>query len=81
MGKLLPIVKVRWVDAFIDTNDISIKKASKLKPIVRTTVGFLVKEKTDCIVLATDQFEKGKEVSAPMVIPTGWILEFWEYET
>ena len=76
----LPIVEVKWQDAFIDTRDITIKKAKKLRPIVRSTVGYLIAEKKDCLVLATDKFEKGKEVSAPMVIPTGWILEFYEYE-
>lgn len=78
---MLPIVEVKWIDAWIGTRDIKIKKAKKLKPVVRTTVGFLVAEKSDCLVLATDEFQKGSEVSAPMVIPTGWILEFWEYES
>ncbi len=74
------IVEVKWGDAFIDTGDISIKKAKKLTPIVRSTVGYLVGENKEAIVLATDKFEKGKEVSAPMVIPWGWIIEYWEYQ-
>lgn len=77
---MLPIVLVKWGDAFIDTDDVTVKKAKKLRPIVRYTVGFLVDDNDDCLVLATDVFEKGNEISAPMVIPHGWILEYSEYE-
>jgi hypothetical protein len=74
------VAEVLWEDAWIDTNDISIKKAIKLSPVIRSTIGYLITEKEDCIVLSTDYFEKGKEVSAPMVIPTGMIIEWWVYD-
>ena len=80
MSNKLRVVEVKWCDAWIDTDDYSLKKAKKLKPIERWTTGYLVAEKKDCIVLSTDKFEKGKDISAAMVIPTGWILEFWEYD-
>ena len=73
------IVEVCWHDAWIGTNDLKISKAVKLTPVVRTTVGFLVAEKKDCLVLSTDRFHKGKEISAPMVIPMGMIVDWWEY--
>jgi hypothetical protein len=68
------IVEVEWVDAWIDSSDFTMKEAKKLKPIPRKTVGYLIAENDDCIVLSTDYFPKEKnEVSACMVIPTGWI--------
>ena len=77
------IVEVHWVDAFICTEDISIKEAKKLKPIKRFTVGYLIDENEHCIILSTDYFPKKKkrvkEVSATMVIPRGWI-EHWEIQ-
>jgi hypothetical protein len=73
-------VEVKWGDAFIDTCDISIKKAAKLKPVVRSTIGYLVAENSECIILATDKFEKDKKtVHAPMVIPWGMVIDYWEY--
>lgn len=74
-----PVYVVKWHDAFIDTQDLTVKKAKKLKPIVRYTVGFFVDNNEDCIVLATDYFEKGQEISSPMVIPQSWVLDVWEY--
>ena len=74
------VAEVYWDDAWIDTDDLSIKKAKKLKPCKRSTVGFLVAVKDDCIILSTDRFKKGKEISAPMVIPMGMILDWWVYE-
>jgi hypothetical protein len=76
------IIEVHWVDAWIDTGDVSIKKAKKLKPIERYTVGYLVEETDECIILSTDYFPKKgrtKEVSATMVIPMGWVKS-WEIQ-
>jgi len=70
------IVEVRWWDAFIDTDDISLKAAKKARPIERFTVGYLIAENKHGIVLSTDYFpkkKKVKEVSALMVIPSGMI--------
>ena len=74
------VVEVRWGDAFIETSDISIKKALKLKPVVRSTIGFFVGQNDDGIILCTDFYEKEKKtVNAPMFIPWGMVLEWWEY--
>jgi len=68
------IVEVDWVDAFIDTDDFTLEKATKLQPIPRKTIGYLVVEDKDRIVLATDIFpDKKDEYSACMVIPKPWI--------
>ena len=73
------IVEVLWGDAFIDPCDMKIRKAATLTPVIRSTVGYLVAEKEDCLVLSTDKFEKGKEISAPMVIPIGMVIDWWEF--
>jgi len=78
----MKIVEVRWWDAWIDTEDVSIKKAKKLKPVERFTVGYLVAENEYGVVLSTDYFPKKKkirEVSATMVIPWG-MIEHWEIQ-
>jgi hypothetical protein len=77
----MKVVEVLWDDAFIDTCDISLKKARKLKPIRRSTVGFLVANNDTGLVLVTDKYEKDKKyVNTPMVIPHGMIVEWWEYK-
>lgn len=78
----MKIVEVRWFDAWIDTGDVCIKKAKKAKPVERFTVGYLVGENQDGLVLSTDYFPKKKrvkEVSALMVIPWG-MIDYWEIQ-
>jgi len=73
------VIEVTWWDAWISTEDIKLAKAKKLKPVKRSTVGYLVADCDDWVVLSTDRFHKGSEVSAPMVVPKGMILETHEY--
>ena len=76
----MKVVEITWYDAWIGTNDVKMEKAKKLKPIIRSTVGYLVADEKDWVVLSTDKFKDGKHINAPMVIPKGMILEYWEYE-
>ena len=77
----MKIVEIVWGDAWIGTHDISIKRAKRLKPVTRRTTGYLVSENDECVVLCTDLYDKHpKTVNAPMVIPWGWIYEYWQYE-
>lgn len=73
------VVEITWWDAWISTSDFSMKRAKKLKPVKRSTVGYLIEDCEDWVVLSTDRFYKGKGISAPMVIPKGMILEYLEY--
>jgi hypothetical protein len=78
------VIEVQWEDAWIDTDDILITKAKKLKPIMRSTVGWLVADNENELILSTDIFHSKKErkyVNAIMVVPKGMIVEYWEYET
>ena len=77
----MKVLEVKWEDAWIDTEDFSLKDAKELKPIVRSTVGFLVTENSKVIVLCTDFYEKDKKtISTPMIIPRDMILDYWIYE-
>lgn len=77
------VIEVRWGDAWIDTEDILIEDAKKLKPITRSTIGWLIADNDTELILSTDIYhsEKYKEyVNAIMVIPKGMIIDYWEYE-
>ena len=77
------VIEVQWEDAWIDTDDILITDAKKLKSILRSTVGWLVADNENELILSTDIFHSKKErqyVNAIMVVPKGMIVEYWEYE-
>ena len=77
----MKIIEVKWADAWVDTIDISISEAKKLKPVVRTTVGWRISENKEGIILSTDYFNDDKKhINTPMCIPWGIVLEYWEYE-
>ena len=78
----MQVVEVRWGDAWVDTDDFTLEEAKKLKPIVRSTIGFLLIENDQAIVLCTDFYEKDKKtINTPMIIPRDMIIDYWEYET
>ena len=75
------LVEVKWDDAWTDFRDISVTRAKKLKPIPRTTVGWLVAESDECVVLCTDYYDKDKSViNTPIVIPSGMITKLYKYD-
>lgn len=76
--RLVKVVEVTWGDAFVSTSDISEKKAKRAKPVIRTTVGFLVAENDDGIVIAMDAY-KGGGFNTYTLVPWGWIKEYFEY--
>ena len=76
-----PIAEILWEDAWIETKDFSIKDALTFKPVIRSTVGYLIKETEECVILATDLYEKEKDqANTPMIIPWSAILGFWEFD-
>ena len=78
----MKVVEVKWGDAWVDTDDFSLTDAKKLKPVVRSTIGFLITENSEVVVLCTDFYEKDKKIiSTPMVIPRDMIIDYWEYKT
>jgi len=75
------VVEVKWNDAWIDTDDFTVKDAKKLEPIVRSTIGYLISYNSKAVILCTDFFEKDKKtINTPMVIPIEMIIDYWVYE-
>lgn len=75
------VVVVSWDDAFIDTDDFTEKKARKTRGVLRHTVGWLVAENDDGIVMATDYYEKKSDgFNSRMFIPWGWVRDYLELE-
>lgn len=75
------VVVVTWDDAFVDTDDFTIKAAEKTKGVRRHTVGWLVAENDDGIVMATDYYEKDKKTfNTRMFIDWNWVVEYVELE-
>jgi len=56
------VIEVQWEDAWIDTDDVLIADAKKLKPILRSTVGWLVADNEHELILSTDIFHSKKEI-------------------
>ena len=76
-----PIAEILWEDSWIETKDFSITDTSTFRPVVRSTVGYLIKETDDCVILATDLYEKETDgANTPMVIPWSVILGYWEFD-
>jgi|TARA_R110000824_G_scaffold285519_1_gene473714 hypothetical protein len=76
-----PIAEVLWEDSWIESSDFSIKEALTFKPVLRSTVGYLIEETDDCVILATDLYEKETDgANTPMVIPWSVILGYWEFD-
>ncbi len=77
----MKVVEILWADAWTSGGDYSIKKAQTCKPIMTTTIGFLVSDNEHGITLAADIYEKDKKnVKIVNFIPHGMIEEYWELE-
>ena len=75
------LVEVKWDDAWTDFQDVEVSRAKNLKPIPRTTVGWLVAENDHCVVLCTDYYDKDESViNTPIIIPSGMITQLYKYD-
>jgi hypothetical protein len=76
-----PIAEILWEDSWVEVKDFSIKEALTFKPVLRSTVGYLIEETDECVILATDLYEKETDVAnTPMIIPWSAILGYWEFD-
>lgn len=75
------VAEVRWIDASISSSDFDRKSAQNTKPVDRWTIGYLIEETEDCVVLATDYYVKKKkeEFAGKLVIPWGIVTEYYIY--
>ncbi len=74
-------MQVEWEDAWIDTEDHLLEEAEKLKPVLRSSVGYLVADNENEIILSTDRYHSKHEkkyVNSVMVIPKGMVTRYWE---
>ena len=75
------IAEILWEDSWIEIKDFSTADLSTFRPIVRSTVGYLIEETEECVILATDLYEKEQHLAnTPMIIPWSAILAFWEFD-
>jgi len=73
------IVEVIWDDAWADMDEVSIEEAAKLKLYRTHSVGVLVAENDEGLVIAMDYYPKNKKIAKThAVIPWGMIVEWYE---
>ena len=75
----MDIVEVTWIDAQEETGMLGLEAAEGQKPILTRTVGFLVKNSNDCVVVSASVFDEGgpdKDIyRSTWTIPKGCIKE------
>ena len=73
-------VCVKWGDASVDPDSFTEKEAKNTKPIVTTTIGFLICRNPHGIVLATDVYEDNPDLACKTFIPKGMIIKVTKLE-
>ena len=75
-----PIAEILWEDAWVEAKDFPTEEAASFKPIIRSTVGYLIEETEECVILATDLYMEKDMANTPMIIPWSMILGYWQFE-
>ncbi len=76
----MKIVEVHWNDAHVSTSEISLKSAGRVKPVLTETIGYLVADSDEGLVVAMDRWPKSpKHVKVHTFIPWGMVVDWWEY--
>lgn len=70
-----PVVLIKWDDAESDATW-SEEPTNPLTPTIATTLGFLIVDQADYVLVADSYFDKGKTISNTTKIPRGMIKEF-----
>ncbi len=77
----MKIVEVWWNDAWVDTNEISVKQALSKKPVLTVSVGQLIAENDEGVVMVVDSYPKSpKKGRVTNMIPWAMIVEYYEYQ-
>ena len=73
---------VRWDDAESDSSWVE-EPHSPLKPTIAVTIGFLIADQEDYVLIADSYFEDphSKTISNTTKIPRKMIVEMYEYKT
>jgi len=81
MTKPFKIVEVHWLDAWVDTEEITIKQALTKKPVLTITIGQLIAETEHGIIMVVDSYPKSpKKGRVTNMVPWGIVTEYYEYE-
>jgi len=76
----MKVVEITWDDAWIESGDMSVKRARRSQPIRTKTIGYLIADTKYGITVATDIYEKDKKnVKIVNFIPHGMVVEWYEY--
>jgi hypothetical protein len=82
-GQELPIVRVAWMDAATNQDGKAVEEVMQ-KPMdlgfVQVSVGYLVKNDRDFVVLGRDWLAEGRDMGfrSWLQVPAGWVLEMKE---
>ena len=77
----MKVVEVHWNDAWVSTACINTKKAATKKPIKTITVGHLIAESDDGIVMVLDIYpDDPKEGRVVNFVPWEMVTAYYEYE-
>ena len=75
----MKIVEVTWDDAHVDFDEMSVKAASEVKAVRTYTVGYLVGENDDGVVIASDTYHKDKDIGKIVnFIPWSVVVDYVE---
>jgi len=75
------VVEVHWEDAWVDTDEVSVKQALTKKPVLTISVGQLIAENDEGVVMVVDSYPKfSKKGRVTNFIPWGIITDYYTYE-
>lgn len=65
-----PRVEVVWLDAHVETSSVTLKQAQRTKAVVTYTIGYLMSDNDDGLLLVSDCYPSSKkEGRVPNFIP------------
>ena len=77
----MKVVEVHWDDAWVDTDEVSVKSALTKKPVRTISIGQLIAENDEGIVMVVDSYPKSKKKGRVLnFIPWQMITAYYEYE-
>ena len=80
-GTFMKLVSVTWLDAVSCDSWEPILDARNLKPARMVTIGFLLHEDDDKVVLSASYDEENQSVASTYAIPKSWVLSIKEIES
>lgn len=77
----MKVVEIIWLDAWVESDSMTVKRAQKSEPVKTHTIGYLIAENEHGVTIATDLYEKDpKHAKIINFIPHGMIAEYWEWK-